>query len=45
MIQSKPGKTAHYYNKYYAKEFSQQINGGVGWAKNTIQNVIDFDGQ
>ena len=45
MIQSEPGKTAHYYNKYYAKEFSQQINGGVGWAKNTIQRVIDFDGQ
>ena len=45
MIQSEPGKTAYYYHKYYAKEFSQQINGGVGWAKNTIQNVIDFDGQ
>ena len=52
MINSEPGKTAHYYNKYYAKEFSKQINGGVGWAKNTIQNVINstvnkgkFDGQ
>ena len=52
MIQSNPGKTAHYYNKYYAKEFSKQINGGVGWAKNTLQKVIDstvnkgkFDGQ
>ena len=41
MINSEPGKTAHYYNKYYAKEFSKQINGGVGWAKNTIQKVLD----
>ena len=52
MIQSEPGKTAHYYNKYYAKEFSKNINGGVGWAKNTIQKMINstvnkgkFDGQ
>ena len=45
MIQSEPGKTAHYYNKYYAKEFSKQINGGIGWAKNTIQNVINSLGQ
>ena len=41
MIQSKPGKTAYYYDKYYAKEFSKNINGGVGWYKNTIQRVID----
>ena len=41
MINSEPGKTAHYYNKYYAKEFSKQINGGVGWDKKTIQRVID----
>ena len=41
MIQTEPGKTAHYYNKYYAKEFSKQINGGVGWDKKTIQKVIN----
>ena len=41
MIQSEPGKTAHYYNKYYAKEFSKQINGGVGWGKNTIQRILN----
>ena len=41
MINSEPGKTAYYYDKYYAKEFSKQINGGVGWAKNTIQKVLD----
>ena len=41
MIQSNPGKTAYYYDKYYAKEFSKNINGGVGWYKNTIQRVID----
>ena len=41
MIQSKPGKTAYYYDKYYAKEFSKNINGGIGWYKNTIQRVID----
>ena len=45
MIQTEPGKTAHYYNKYYAKEFSKQINGGVGWAKNTIQKIINQLGQ
>ena len=45
MIHSEPGKTAHYYNKYYAKEFSQQINGGVGWDKKTIQKVINSLGQ
>ena len=45
MIQSEPGKTAHYYNKYYAKEFSKQINGGVGWDKKTIQKVINSLGQ
>ena len=41
MIQSKPGKTAYYYDKYYAKEFSKNINGGVGWYKNTIQRVLN----
>ena len=41
MINSEPGKTAHYYNKYYAKEFSKQINGGVGWGKNTIQRILN----
>lgn len=41
MIQSEPGKTAHYYNKYYAKEFSKQINGGIGWGKNTIQRILN----
>ena len=41
MIQSEPGKTAYYYDKYYAKEFSKNINGGVGWYKNTIQRVLD----
>ena len=45
MIQSEPGKTAHYYNKYYAKEFTQQINGGLGWDKKTIQKVIDSLGE
>ena len=44
MIQSNPGKTAHYYNKYYAKDYTKQINGGVGWGKNTIQRVIDSIG-
>ena len=41
MIQSEPGKTAHYYNKYYAKEYTQHINGGLGWDKKTIQKVIN----
>ena len=41
MIQSEPGKTAYYYDKYYAKEFSKNINGGVGWYKNTIQKVLN----
>ena len=41
MIQSNPGKTAYYYDKYYAKEFSKQINGGVGWGKNTIQRILN----
>ena len=45
MIMSEPGKTAHYYNKYYAKEFTQQINGGLGWDKKTIQKVIDSLGE
>jgi hypothetical protein len=44
MILGKPGKTAYYYHKY-SKEFTQSINGGVGWAKNTIQKVIDELGQ
>ena len=41
MIQTEPGKTAYYYDKYYAKEFSKNINGGVGWYKNTIQRILD----
>ena len=45
MIKTKPGKTAHYYNKYYAKEFSKNINGGIGWDKKTIQKVINSLGE
>lgn len=44
MIQSEPGKTAYYYHKY-SKEFTQQINGGLGWGKNTIQRIIDSEGK
>lgn len=40
MINSEPGRTAYFYHKY-SKEFSQQINGGAGWDKNTIKNVLD----
>ena len=40
MIQSEPGKTAYYYHKY-SKEFTQSINGGVGWGKNTIQRILN----
>lgn len=45
MIQGEPGKTAYYYHKYYAKDYTQQINGGVGWDKKTIQKVIDKIGE
>ena len=39
MIKTEPGKTAYYYHKY-SKEFTKSINGGAGWDKNTIKNVL-----
>ena len=44
MIKTKPGKTAYYYHKY-SKEFTKSINGGVGWDKNTIKNVLQKIGE